>query len=119
LPAVVRRYGHRFKIKLGGHPEADLARLDAVHDAGRGAATGSRSRNEQYADRMRARAGDGPRSCRLAARPEALPYLEPLPRDASMDSSLVALDAPAPLLLDEVDGTLDALSLPPRLARRI
>ena len=115
LPAAVRRYGHRFfKIKLGGHPEADLARLDAVLTTLDTVAPGHRftlDGNEQYTDSHALRAlCDGLRSLpRLAARPEALLYLEqPLPRDASMDSSLAALHAPAPLLLDEADGTLDA-----------
>ncbi|WP_435514741.1 enolase C-terminal domain-like protein [Variovorax sp. GT1P44] len=118
LPAVVRSYGHRyFKIKLGGQPEADLARLDAVLATLDAVAPGHQftlDGNEQYAD-MRALKSlcDGLRALpRLAARPEALLYLEqPLPRDASMDMSLTALDAPAPLLLDEADGTLDAFAI--------
>lgn len=114
LPAVVRRYGHRFfKIKLGGDPATDLARLDAVLAALEASAPGYRftlDGNEQYADAQALRAlCDGLRaSRRLAARPDALLYLEqPLPRDASMDSTLATLDTPAPLLLDEADGTLD------------
>ncbi|MDM0105829.1 enolase C-terminal domain-like protein [Variovorax sp. J22R24] len=118
LPAVVRRYGHRFfKVKLGGHPEADLARVDAVLATLDAVAPGHQftlDGNEQYANSHALRAlCDGLRSLpRLAARPEALLYLEqPLPRDASMDSSLTALDAPAPLLLDEADGTLEAFAI--------
>jgi hypothetical protein len=117
LAAAVRRYGHRFfKIKLGGDPVRDLARLDAVLAVLDAVAPGHRftlDGNEQYAD-----AASLQTLCRavrslprLAARPEALLYLEqPLPRDASMDPSLHALDAPAPLLLDEADGTLDAFT---------
>jgi L-alanine-DL-glutamate epimerase-like enolase superfamily enzyme len=117
LPAIVRRYGHRFfKIKLGGNPDADLARLDAVLAALDATAPGHRftlDGNEQYADANALRElCDGLRTLpRLAARPEALLYLEqPLPRDASMDPSLAKLDTPAPLLLDEADGTLDAFN---------
>ncbi|MEJ7688312.1 MAG: mandelate racemase [Variovorax sp.] len=114
LPAVVRRYGHRFfKIKLGGAVDADLKRLDAVlaHSTPCSPATFSLDGNEQYADVAALQAlCDGLRKLpRLAARPDALLYIEqPLARDASMDPSLAALDAPAPLLLDEADGTLDA-----------
>lgn len=115
LAAVVRRYGHRFfKIKLGGDPVADLARLDAVLATLDHVAPGHRftlDGNEQYADAAALRALCEGLSAlpRLATRPEALLYLEqPLPRDASMDPSLAALGAPAPLLLDEADGTLDA-----------
>lgn len=115
LPAVVRRYGHRyFKIKLGGDPAADLARLDAVLatlDAVQPGHRFSLDGNEQYADLRALRAlCEGLRALpRLAARPDALLYLEqPLPRDASLDASLASLEAPAPLLMDEADGTLDA-----------
>jgi len=115
LPAVVRHYGHRyFKIKLGGDPATDLARLDAVLGALDAAAPGHRfslDGNEQYADMATLQAlCTGLRALpRLAARPEALLYIEqPLPRDASMAPALAGLAAPAPLLLDEADGTLDA-----------
>lgn len=115
LPAVVRRYGHRcFKIKLGGDPAADLARLDAVLAALDATAPGHRfslDGNEQYADIEALQAlCTGLRTLpRLAARPDALLYIEqPLPREASLTPALAALDSPAPLLLDEADGTLDA-----------
>ncbi|MDM0034008.1 hypothetical protein QTI33_17875 [Variovorax sp. J22P271] len=115
LPAVVRRYGHRyFKIKLGGDPVADLARLDAVLGALDAAAPGHRfslDGNEQYADMAALQAlCAGLRTLpRLAARPDALLYIEqPLPREASMAHALAGLGAPAALLLDEADGTLDA-----------
>lgn len=115
LPDVVHRYGHRsFKIKLGGDPVADIDRLDAVLSVLDAIAPGHRfslDGNEQYAGldplaelcrRLRALP-------RLAARPDALLYIEqPLARDADVDAPLSTLDAPAPLLLDEGDGTLDA-----------
>jgi len=115
LPDVVSRYGHRsFKIKLGGNPVADIERVDAVLAVLDGIAPGHRfslDGNEQYAS-----AGALAELCRrlralrrLAARPDALLYIEqPLARDAGPDAPLRALDAPAPLLLDEGDGTLDA-----------
>jgi hypothetical protein len=115
LPAVVRRYGHRyFKIKLGGDVATDLARLDAVLATLDTLQPGHRftlDGNEQYGnvDALAALL-DGLGSLpRLAARPDALLYIEqPLARDASMDESLASLASPAPLLLDEADGTLGA-----------
>jgi hypothetical protein len=45
----------------------------------------------------------------FARRPDALLYVEqPVPRDQSLDRQLPAAEAPAPLLMDEADGTLDA-----------
>jgi L-alanine-DL-glutamate epimerase-like enolase superfamily enzyme len=115
LPAVVRRYGHRyFKIKLGGNPETDLQRLQEVLATLDAIAPGHQftlDGNEQYADTYALRAlCKGLRHMpQLAARPEALLYLEqPLPRDASMDPALLELQTSSPLLLDEADGTLDA-----------
>jgi hypothetical protein len=115
LPDIVRRYGHRyFKIKLGGDVAADLARLDAVLATLDAVQPGHRftlDGNEQYAgiDALVALC-EGLRTLpRLAARPDALLYIEqPLARDASMDAALASLDTPAPLLLDEADGSLDA-----------
>ncbi|MBS0428930.1 MAG: hypothetical protein JSR41_16765 [Proteobacteria bacterium] len=115
LPDVVSRYGHRsFKIKLGGDPATDIDRLDAVLAVLDRIAPGHRfslDGNEQYtglgtlAD-LCARLRHLPR---LAARADALLYIEqPLARDAAIDAPLSAVDAPAPLLLDEGDGTLDA-----------
>ncbi|MBO9649833.1 MAG: hypothetical protein J7605_15095 [Variovorax sp.] len=118
LPAVVRHYGHRyFKIKLGGDPGADLARLDAVLATLDSVAPGHHftlDGNEQYVDLKSLKAlCEGLRALpRLAGRPDALLYLEqPLPRDASMDPALSQLQPLAPLLLDEADGTLDAFPL--------
>jgi len=118
LPAVVRHYGHRFfKIKLGGNPAADLARLDAVLATLDSVAPGyhfTLDGNEQYVDLDPLKAlCEGLRALpRLAVRPDALLYLEqPLARDGSMDPALAKLQSPAPLLLDEADGTLDAFPL--------
>jgi hypothetical protein len=115
LPAVIERYGVRvFKIKLGGDPSADSARLTDVLGVLDARAPGHRftlDGNEQYRDvesladflaRLRALPA-------YAARPEALLYLEqPLAREATLDPSLRSLRSPVPLLIDEADGSLDA-----------
>ena len=115
LPAVIARYGVRvFKIKLGGDPAADAARLGAVLGVLDARAPGHRytlDGNEQYRDvasladflaRLRALPA-------YAARPEALLYLEqPLAREASLEPALRSLRSPVPLLIDEADGSLDA-----------
>ncbi|HEY2925587.1 enolase C-terminal domain-like protein [Piscinibacter sp.] len=115
LPAVITRYGHRvFKIKLGGDPVADVRRLGEVLEVLDRHAPGHHftlDGNEQYADP----AALSELFVRLAGlsayahRPEALLYVEqPLPRDRSLDSALPAKQSPAPLLMDEADGTLNA-----------
>jgi len=112
LPAAIARYGLRsFKIKLGGDPLADAARLEEVFgvlDAHAPGFSCTLDGNEQYAD-AHALATLFERLHALPAfarRPDALLYLEqPLPRELSLAH---ALSAPAPLLLDEADGTLDA-----------
>ena len=115
LPAVIERYGVRvFKIKLGGDPAADVARLGAVLGVLDARAPGhcyTLDGNEQYRDvasladfiaRLRTLPG-------YATRPDALLYLEqPLAREASLDPALRSLRSPVPLLIDEADGSLDA-----------
>lgn len=115
LPAVIERYGVRvFKIKLGGDPATDIARLGAVLGVLDARVPGHRytlDGNEQYRDvtslaEFLARLRTLPA---YAARPDALLYLEqPLPREASLDPALRSLDSPVPLLIDEADGSLDA-----------
>ena len=115
LPAVIEHYGVRvFKIKLGGEPAADAARLAAVLDVLDARVPGHRytlDGNEQYRDvaslaDFLARLRSLPAH---AVRPDALLYLEqPLPREASLDPALRSLDSPVPLLIDEADGSLDA-----------
>ena len=115
LAAVIERYGNRFfKIKLGGDPVADVRRLAEVLDVLDHHAPGHRyslDGNEQYADA----AALSELFARLAAlpavsqRPQGLLYIEqPVARDRSFSESLPAHEAPAPLLLDEADGTLAA-----------
>ncbi len=109
LRAVIRRYGHRsFKIKLGGDPGSDLARLRAVLavlDAEAGAYRYTLDGNEQYAS-MEA-LGELLRG--LATLPPPLYIEQPVPRELSLGTALPA-DASTPFLMDEADGTLGAFA---------
>lgn len=115
LPAAIRRYGNSmFKIKLGGDPAADAERLAEVLAVLDQRAPGHRyslDGNEQYTDaqvlrELFARVAALPA---VSRRPEALLYVEqPIARDRSLDAPLPAAEAPAPLLMDEADGTLDS-----------
>ena len=106
LRAVIEHYGHRsFKVKLGGDPVADLARLRAVLavlDATAGDYRYTLDGNEQYAS------GDTLNALLDGLRPMRPPlYIEqPLPRELSLATALPA--SPIPLLMDEADGTLTA-----------
>ena len=115
LPAVIARYGVRvFKIKLGGDPAADAARLGAVLGVLDVHAPGHRytlDGNEQYRDA--ASLADFLARLRTlpaySSRPEALLYLEqPLAREASLEPALRSLRSPVPLLVDEAAVGLDA-----------
>lgn len=108
LRAAIERYGHRyFKIKLGGDPAADLKRLRAVLAVLKETVAEplyTLDGNEQYADPESLRALLG--GLRKLAPPL---YIEqPLPREQSLAGPLRLDKAPAPLLMDEADGTLDA-----------
>jgi hypothetical protein len=115
LPAVIQRYGNRvFKIKLGGQPTSDAERLRDVLAVLDEHAPGHRytlDGNEQYGDAA-ALAELFQRIVALpvhARRPDALLYIEqPIPRELSLSAALPAIESPAPLLMDEADGTLDA-----------
>ena len=107
LRAAIARHGLRcFKIKLGGDPAADLARLRAVLavlDDAVGDYRYSVDGNEQYVD-------PGALGELLAGLGTLRPplYIEqPVPRDASLDRP-VPPAPPAPFLMDEADATLDA-----------
>jgi len=108
LPAVIERYGHRyFKIKLGGDATSDIERLRAVLATLARSARDARytlDANEQYADL------DALQRLLEQLRGMPLPlYIEqPLPREASLAPALKSIRSPAPLLMDEADGTLDA-----------
>ena len=107
LRAVIRRYGHRsFKIKLGGDPAADLARLRTVLgvlDAEAGDYRYTLDGNEQYA--IMDALAELLQGLTTLRRPL---YIEqPVPRELSFSTALPANDV-APFLMDEADGTLDA-----------
>jgi len=111
LPAVIETYGHRFfKIKIGGDPAGDLARLRAVLEVLRQCSAGFQytlDGNEQYAD---------PRALHellagLHGLPKPLYVEQPLPRDQSLVAALPAAPiagSAVPLLMDEADATIDA-----------
>lgn len=107
LRAVIRRYGHRsFKIKLGGDPVADLARLRdvlAVLDAEVGEYRYTLDGNEQYASMEALN-----QLLRGLATLRAPLYIEqPVPRELSFGTALPRNNI-ASFLMDEADGTLDA-----------
>lgn len=109
LRAVIRRYAHRsFKIKLGGDPGQDLARLRSVLDVLRSEVGEFRytlDGNEQYPSM------DALHELLRGLAPLQRPlYIEqPLPRELSLSARLPATDI-APFLMDEADGTLDAFA---------
>jgi len=113
LQAVIARYGHRhFKIKLGGDPGADAERLERVLDLLDTHAPGHQytlDGNEQYADAEALQPlFDAVRGLPAwQRRPQALLYIEqPIARDRSLSRPLPWQQSPAPLLMDEADGTL-------------
>jgi L-alanine-DL-glutamate epimerase-like enolase superfamily enzyme len=114
LAEVVATNGHRyFKLKVGGDVAADIARLSrvaAVLDAIDAPYHVSLDGNEQYAD--------APAVLELLRAIEATPglgrlrksllYIEqPIRRSDALARSVDALDAFAPVLLDESDGAID------------
>jgi hypothetical protein len=114
--AVAAHGPTHFKIKLGGQPGPDTARLAELLPVLEEYAPGhvfTLDGNEQYADGAALCAlFEGLRALpALAKRPRALLYIEqPIARDRSFDTTLPWREAPAPLLMDEADGTLDAFS---------
>ncbi len=108
-------HGHtHFKIKLGGKPDTDAARLAellAVLDAHVPGYVYTLDGNEQVADGAALEAlAEALRALpAFRARPQALLYIEqPIPRERSFEASLPTRQMPAALLMDEADGTLDA-----------
>ena len=115
LPAVISRYGIEvFKIKLGGDVAADAQRLAEVLGVLDRYAPRHRytlDGNEQYRDgaALEALFAHLRALPAFVLRPEALLYIEqPLPREASLQGPVASDAAPAPWLMDEADGTLDA-----------
>ncbi|MEO8739422.1 MAG: enolase C-terminal domain-like protein [Casimicrobiaceae bacterium] len=114
LEEVIASYGNRhFKLKLGGDPETDIARLARI--------AGVLDRlpryfvtldgNEQYADVAAVvgfcrRLATTPALARLAA--STLFLEQPLPRATALGVDVTELARGRPLLIDESDATLDA-----------
>ncbi len=114
LAEVIAAYGNRyFKIKVGGDPEADLARLTeiaAVLDGAGRAYHVTLDGNEQYqdvagvAELWRAIAAE-PRLARF--RQSVLMIEQPIARAAALDANIAALGDAPPVIIDESDATLD------------
>jgi hypothetical protein len=121
LEGCIRQYGvRRFKVKVGGDREVDLARLERVSDV-LDRETGGDYRvtldgNEQFADASALRAFWEELA---ATRPTAelagrVDYVEqPLPRALSLDgdttAELAVWASRPPLIIDESDDSLDAV----------
>src|SRR5207302_3775747 len=110
IAAIARKTGCRyFKLKLGGDPDDDRARLAAIARAL--AATGLDYRatadaNEQYADPngLRALVGALERDPALATLAGRLLYIEqPLPREITFTADIGALAGRFPVIIDEAD----------------
>ena len=113
-----------FKLKLGGDPEKDHARLAAIAEALERAGIDYRvtvDANEQYADvkalatlvHALAKADD------LKLLAERLLYIEqPLPREKTWDTSFEAMGERFAFIIDEADGHYDAFEQAQRLGYR-
>ncbi|MBL8380246.1 MAG: hypothetical protein JNM79_20420 [Burkholderiales bacterium] len=114
LEEVVAHYGHRyFKLKVGGDPAADIARLEAIAavlDARNAPYYATLDGNEQYADAdavadLLARVRGAPRLARLAA--SILFVEQPINRKTALEADFKASPLGLPVIIDESDGTLD------------
>jgi L-alanine-DL-glutamate epimerase-like enolase superfamily enzyme len=115
LQEVVHTYAPRyFKLKLCGEPAADLERLEriaAVLDAAGGDYRVTLDGNEQFAHGdaialLWRRARESRRLARLTA---ATLFIEqPIPRAATLATSVAELARHIPLIIDESDGDLAA-----------
>lgn len=118
LAAIVRSDAIRYlKLKLGGDPNADAARLaqiasvvEAAVNAGAPIDGVSLDANEQYADlaALSALLDRLDRDPALTPIANRLIYIEqPMPRDATLTSALGSLARYA-MIIDEADGSYDA-----------
>lgn len=117
LVAIIRSDAVRYlKLKLGGDPDADAARLGQIASAIKAANSGapidgvSLDANEQYADlaALSALLDRLDRDPALAPIATRLIYIEqPMPRDATLTSALGSLARYA-MIIDEADGNYDA-----------
>ena len=114
LEEVVAAYGHRyFKLKVGGDPDADLARLSeiaAVLDTIVRPYVVSLDGNEQYNDlgalqALWRRMTEAPALRRLVS---SILFIEqPITRAHALDADVSSLSAVKPVLVDESDDGLD------------
>ncbi len=115
LEDIATTYRHRcWKLKVGGNVAADverLSRIAAVLDRLHGGYHASLDGNEQYEDAEGAlalwRAMEAePRLAKLCA---SILYIEqPVKRARALETSMGALAAARPVIIDESDGPLDA-----------
>ena len=125
LAEIVAAHGCRyFKIKLGGDPQADAARLAAVDAELHGLGIDYRATvdaNEQYADLASLAAlCDALRNdANLAGMAERLLYIEqPLPRELALQTPLGGLAERFAFIIDEADDSYDAFPRARRLGYR-
>ncbi len=125
LADIIAAYGCRyFKIKLGGDPDADSARLAAIHAELERIGVDYRATvdaNEQYADLASlASLCDALRSqASLTGIAERLLYIEqPLPRELTSATSLGALAGRFAFIIDEADDRYGAFPEARRLGYR-
>ena len=114
LEEVVAAYGHRyFKLKVGGDPDADLARLSeiaAVLDTIVRPYVVSLDGNEQYNDlgalqALWRRMTEAPALRRLVS---SILFIEqPITRAHALDADVSSLSAVKPVIVDESDDGLD------------
>jgi hypothetical protein len=114
LEEVIATYGHRyFKLKVGGHVEADVARLQAIAGVLRGIAEPyfvSLDGNEQYESvEGVAELVAGIRAQPLLGRLwDSILFIEqPIARKLALDVDLRAAALGKPVIIDESDGGLD------------
>ena len=115
LEQVVAACGQRrFKVKVGGAVDSDVARLEevaAVLDRIEAPWRVTLDGNEQYVDGAALKAlmravAENPALARFRA---SLLFIEqPFPRDSALSADVAGLGLDAPLLIDESDDTLDA-----------
>ncbi|MFN0160574.1 MAG: mandelate racemase [Burkholderiales bacterium] len=114
LEEVVAHYGHRyFTLKVGGDPDAAIARLEAIAavlDAGSAPYYATLDGNEQYADaaavaKLLARMRAAPRLARLTA--SILFVEQPINRKTALEADFKAAPLGLPVIVDESDGNLD------------
>ncbi len=117
LASILRKTGCRhLKLKLGGDPDADRARLSSIARALDALARDYRATvdaNEQYAEpaALAALVDALGRDPALAALRQRLLYIEqPLPREITFEADLGALAESLAFIIDEADDSYDAFS---------